>query len=87
MAEFATASNKLTGDLNNFIKTRSTVNENFHFWTQFLRMMDVVHDLLRADHEGIWELHLDAVQRALYLFVAFDSTNYPRWCSVYLEDI
>ena len=48
-------------------------------------MMDVVHDL-RADREGIWELHLDAVQRALYLFAAFDCTNNLRWCSVYLED-
>ena len=50
-------------------------------------MMDVVYDLLRADREGIWELHLDAVQRALHLFAAFDCTNYFRWCSLYLEDM
>ena len=62
MEEFATMSNKLITDLNVFIKTMSVVNENFKFWTQFLRMMAVVHDLLRADREGIWELHLDAVQ-------------------------
>ena len=49
-------------------------------------MMAVVRDLLRADREGLWELHFDAVQRALYLFAAFDSTNYMRWCSLYLED-
>ena len=49
--------------------------------------MDVVYDLLRADREGIWELHLDAVQRALHLFAAFDYTNYLHWCSLYLEDM
>ena len=87
MAEFAVASNKLVGDLNSFIETWSAVNEKFKFWTQFLCMMDVVHNLLRADHEGIWELHLDAVEDALYLFTAFDSTNYLHWCSVYLEDM
>ena len=45
------------------------------------------YDLLRADREGIWELHLDAIQRALYMFAAFNSTNYLRWCSLYLEDM
>ena len=49
--------------------------------------MTVVRDLLRADREGLWGLHLDAVQRALYLFTAYDSTNYLRWCSLYLEDM
>lgn len=50
-------------------------------------MMQIVSDLLRADHEGIWKLHIDAVQKALFLFAAFDSTNYFRWRSLYLEDM
>ena len=87
MEEFATASNKLIIDLNLFIKTRSDPNENFKFLTQFLSMMAVVHDMLRADREGVWWLHLDAVQRALYIFAVFDSSNYLRWCSIYLEDL
>lgn len=87
MAEFESASEKLLKDVDNFIQTRSAANENFKFWAQFLRMMAIVNDLLRADRAGIWDLHLDAVQRALYLFAAFDSTNYLRWCSVYLEDM
>ena len=49
--------------------------------------MQIVRDLLRADREGIWKLHLDAVQRALYLFAAFDSINYLRCDSLYLEDM
>ncbi len=76
MEEFTSTCGKLAGDLDSFIKVRSAESENFKFWCQFLQMMDVVHDLLRADHEGIWELHLDSVQRALYLFAAFDCTNY-----------
>ncbi|KAG0728088.1 hypothetical protein GWK47_033202 [Chionoecetes opilio] len=87
MDKFATASSQLIEDLNVFRKTRSAENENFNCWNQLLRMMNVVYDLLRADREGIWELHLDAVQRALYLFAAFDSRNYLRWCSVYMEDM
>ena len=87
MAKFGEASKELVEDLNTFIKTQSDANENFKFWASFLDMMAIVHDLLRADREGIWELHLDAVQRSLYLFAAFDSANYLRWCSFYLEDM
>ena len=87
MAEFECASEKLLKDVESFIETRSAANENFKFWAQFLHMMATVNDLLRADRAGIWELHLDAVQCALYLFAAFHSTNYLRWCSVYLEDM
>lgn len=87
MEEFTGTCSKLVEDLDSFIKVRSAESENFKFWCQFLQMMDVVHDLLRADREGLWQLHLDSVQRALYLFAALDSINYLRWCSVYLEDM
>ena len=83
----AESSIKFVEDLENFITERSAINENFKFWANFLEMMKIVYDLLRADCEGIWELHLDAIQRALYMFAAFNSTNYLRWCSLYLEDM
>ena len=86
LAEFGVAS-KIMEDLKLFIKSRSEAKENFKFWATFLGMMDLIHDLLRADREGNWELHLDAVQRALIIFAAFDCTNYMRWCSLYLEDM
>ena len=76
MVQFADASKTLIEDLNSFIKTRSDVNENFKFWVQFLDTMAIVRDLLRADREGMWELHLYAVQHTLNLFAAFDSTHY-----------
>ena len=61
LAEFGVVS-KIMEDLKLFIKSRSEANENFKFWATFLDMMDLIHDLLRADREGNWELHLDAVQ-------------------------
>ena len=87
IAKFSETSKAMVEDINNFIKTRSSSNENFNYWTKFLQMMATVNDLLRTDREGIWELHLDAVQRALYIFAAFDATNYLRWASLYIEDM
>ena len=63
MADFECASHKLLKDVDSFIETRSAGNENFKFWAQFLQMIAIVNDLLRADRAGIWELHLDAVRR------------------------
>ena len=85
--DFVSVSATFMDELSAFTEDRSKNNENFRFWVQFLQMMQIVRDLLRADSEGIWELHLNDVQRALYSFAAFDSINYLRWGSLYLEDI
>ena len=73
-------------DLDKFISEQSEKNENFRFWTQFLNRHDIVVDLIRADREGLWDLYLDAIQRALYEFTAWGSTNYIRYGSIYLEE-
>ena len=86
LAQFQTSSKKLVSDMNAFINGRSASNENFKFWYQFLERHTIVLDLLWEDWEGSWELHLEAMQRALYEFAAWDSTNYLWWGSVYLED-
>ena len=73
-------------DLDKFISEQSEKNENFRFRTQFLNQHDIVVDLIRADREGLWDLYLDAIQRALYEFTAWGSTNYIRYGSIYLEE-
>ena len=50
-------------------------------------MVAVLRDLVRADREGDWSLHLQSVQTVLPLFAACDRTNSLRWASVYLEDM
>ncbi len=61
-AEMLKASSNLVSDLESYINTYPAEVENVKFWIQFLDMMNVVHDLLHAECEGIWELHFDAVQ-------------------------
>ncbi|KAK3864618.1 hypothetical protein Pcinc_029713 [Petrolisthes cinctipes] len=46
------ACDKLMEDLAMFTELCSTENENFRFWVQYLKMMQNVNDLLRADCEG-----------------------------------
>ena len=72
LEQFQISSSKLIDDLETFIDTRSSINENFKFWCQFLTRHTITLDLLRADREGLWHLHIDAMQRALYEFAAWD---------------
>ena len=82
------ASNKkFYNDFRNFLIARSELNENFKYWLSFVKRMEVVYDLLRADREGNWLLHLVAFECSLHQFAAWDCTNYLRWGSVYLEDM
>ena len=84
LEEFKNHSYKLIKDLNNFTTVQSEGNYNFRFWSHFIYRHEIVMDLIRADWEGIWELHLDAMQHAMSEFAAWDSTNYLRWATLYL---
>ena len=81
------ASSILLSDYNKFINERKESHENFLYWFNFKLIFQVVHDSIRADREGDFNLHLDAFRRALVLFAAFDRPNYLRWGSVYFEDM
>ena len=47
----------------------------------------MVKQLISADRGGDWKSHLPAVQNILPIFRAFDSINYLRYGSLYLEDM
>ena len=64
-----------------------TNNETFKYWDTFICLKQQVENLVRVDRDGNWILHLQAIQALLPIFAAFDSTNYLRWCSLYLEDM
>lgn len=42
---------------------------------------------IRAQCDGIWDLHMYAFQRMLPFFVRYDHTLYARWGTVYLTDM
>jgi hypothetical protein len=50
-------------------------------------MVSLAKDLVRADREGNWQLHIETVEAVLPYFAAFDSTNYLRSGSLYLADM
>jgi len=85
--EFNEVSAPLFSEFDRFRRTARSTNETFKYWDTFIELMLQVDNLIRSDREGDWNLHLQTVQSLLPIFAAFDSTNYLRWCSLYLEDM
>ena len=84
---FLGLSGELFQDFEEFKKERKAKSKTFFYWDRFIEMVQLAKDLVRADREGNWHLHLQSVEAILPYFAAFDSINYLRWCSLYLEDM
>ena len=85
--KFCKISDEIQNDFDKFNKDRRDKSETWAYWDTFIQMVALLKDLIRADREGNWPLHLHSVQALLPLFAVFDRINYLRWCSLYLEDM
>ncbi len=84
---FIEKSDKMLADFNDFREESVAKSETFKYWDTFVTMVSLLRDLIRADREGNWHLHMNTVQSMLPHFAIFDRVNYLRWCSMYLEDM
>ena len=50
-------------------------------------MVLILHRFIRAERDGIWELHIDSLTEMIHYFFAYDRVNYARWASVFLADM
>ena len=71
----------------NFKKEGCNLSETFQYWDRFIALVALLRNLVKAGHEGDWNLHLHTVQCILPFFALFDCVNYLRWCSLCLEDM
>ena len=67
----------------NFVTERNNVCGTFHYWSQYIEMVQVLLLLVRATRTSNWELHLSAVRTMLHWFFIADRTNYARYATVY----
>ena len=74
-------------ELNSLREIGRKESATFAFWDEFIEMVEILLRFIRADREGLWNLHLDALSEMLPYFFAYDRINYSRWASVYLADM
>ena len=57
-------------------------NPNIKFWWNYLKMVNILLYFIRAQRDGLWDLHLFSFRKMLPLFFRYDHTNYARWGTV-----
>lgn len=59
----------------------------FQYWLNYMNMVSILLQFIRAEREGNWPLHLASFSRMLPWFALYNHTNYSRWGPVYLADM
>ena len=60
---------------------------NFQFWWQYMDMVCILLRFIRAQRDGLWELHIVTFRQMLPYLHRYDHTNYARWGCVYLAEM
>ena len=81
------SSSNLVNNFQDFIIKRPEESPLFKYWSNVLKLIQLLRDIIRADQTGNWILHINTVKKLFPIFIIFDRTNYTLWCSLYLQDI
>ena len=73
--------------MDTFMKKFYKDNPTTKFWWQYMQMVGILLQHIRAQRDGIWDLHLDAFRQMLPYFFRYDHHNYARWGTVYLAEM
>ncbi|MES9881882.1 MAG: hypothetical protein ABW185_13470, partial [Sedimenticola sp.] len=72
--------------LSEFGESHAT-DSNFMLWWEYLNMVRVLLMFIRAQRDGLWDLHLTAFSNMLPYFHRYDHTNYAKWGVIYLAEM
>ncbi|KAK5916347.1 hypothetical protein CgunFtcFv8_011340 [Champsocephalus gunnari] len=83
---------KLTTDrfqqpMKEFAASLAVDDPNAAFWWDYMTMVNIVLCFIRAQRDGLWNLHLYAFKRKLPFFFRYDHINDARWGTVYLAEM
>ncbi|EDO42601.1 predicted protein [Nematostella vectensis] len=77
----------LTDLFSEFRRQVSQQSNLFRFWDLYIDAVMLLLCFIRAEREGSWNLHLNAVAEMAPFFFCMDRINYSRWIPVYLADM
>lgn len=81
------SSKRFSEVISSFIQTIVEKNHTSQFWWNYIEMVGILLQFIRAQRDGLWELHKFAFSRMLPFFFRYDHTNYARWGSIYLAEM
>lgn len=78
---------RIASDFQKFSNDCAKNSEMCVYWDTYLELVNLLKFPIAADREGNWYCHLQAIQGILPIFYEFDSINYLRYASWYLEKL
>ena len=85
--DFLSCVEPLTSMLDAFRSEGREKSKAFRFWEDYIDMVLVLLQFIKAERTGNWKLHLTATAAMVPHFFAMDRINYARWLPVYLSDM
>ena len=70
-----------------FKKKSRAKSQLFAFWEDYVDMVQLMLQFIRAERSGNWHLHLVTTAAITPHFFSMDRPNYSRWLPVYLADM
>ena len=74
-------------EFESFLEEREAKSEVCQYLAVFQKIFKCIKNLVVADRDGNWFLHVDGVRLAMPIFRGFNAINYIRYGSFYLEKI
>ena len=85
--DFLSCVEPLTSLLEAFRSDGREKSKAFCFWDDYINMVLVLLQFIKAERTGNWKLHLTATAAMVPHFFSMDRINYARWLPVYLSDM
>ena len=77
----------ITSLLNAFKAEAKGRSRLFSFWEEYISMVMILLQFVKAERTGNWSLHLASTAAMIPHFFAMDRSNYARWLPIYLADM
>ena len=78
---------ELLAIFNTFREEFSCKSHLFAFWNEYITMLLLLLQFLKAEITGDWSLHITATSEMAPFFFAMDRQNYAKWPPIYLADV
>ena len=77
----------LRANLKNQLQNLTTALRTASLWLNYQYLLELVRNFIRADHVGIWQLHLETVFKSLQVFASTGHHNYAKSVYLYLQNM
>lgn len=78
---------KIYSDFSEYVKKRCKESQLFEYWTNVLKLIQVLRDHIRAERLSDFQLYIETLKKVQPIFHVFDRTNYIRYSAIQLQDM